>query len=93
MVARVALLLDQHPAWTLTRRSGSATTTSTSVTGRLARSARTSSSTLSPTESARTRRRKLIVNGFIEPIIKQCAMEYPAEMNRLIELQMEGSIS
>jgi Fe-S cluster assembly scaffold protein SufB len=36
---------------------------------------------------------KLIVNGFIEPIIKQLPMEYAVEMNRLIELQMEGSIS
>jgi Fe-S cluster assembly protein SufB len=35
---------------------------------------------------------KLIVNGFIEPIIKQLPMEYAVEMNRLIELQMEGSI-
>jgi hypothetical protein len=35
---------------------------------------------------------KLIVNGFIEPIIKELPMEYAVEMNRLIELQMEGSI-
>jgi Fe-S cluster assembly protein SufB len=35
---------------------------------------------------------KLIVNGFVEPIIKQLPMEYAVEMNRLIELQMEGSI-
>jgi Fe-S cluster assembly protein SufB len=35
---------------------------------------------------------KLIVNGFIEPIIKQLPMEYAVEMNRLVELQMEGSI-
>jgi Fe-S cluster assembly protein SufB len=35
---------------------------------------------------------KLIVNGFIEPIIKQLPMEYAVEMNRLIELQMESSI-
>ena len=34
---------------------------------------------------------KLIVNGFIEPI-KELPMEYAVEMNRLIELQMEGSI-
>ena len=37
-------------------------------------------------------RRKLIVNGFIEPIVKELPMEYAVEMNRLIELQMEGSI-
>jgi Fe-S cluster assembly protein SufB len=35
---------------------------------------------------------KLIVNGFIESIIKELPMEYAVEMNRLIELQMEGSI-
>jgi Fe-S cluster assembly protein SufB len=35
---------------------------------------------------------KLIVNGFIEPITKELPMEYAVEMNRLIELQMEGSI-
>jgi Fe-S cluster assembly scaffold protein SufB len=35
---------------------------------------------------------KLIVNGFIEPIVKELPMEYAVEMNKLIELQMEGSI-
>jgi Fe-S cluster assembly protein SufB len=35
---------------------------------------------------------KTIVNGFIEPIVKELPMEYAVEMNRLIELQMEGSI-
>ena len=35
---------------------------------------------------------KAIVNGFIEPITKELPMEYAVEMNRLIELQMEGSI-
>ncbi len=34
----------------------------------------------------------MIVNGFIEPIVKELPMEYAVEMNRLIELQMEGSI-
>ena len=34
----------------------------------------------------------LIVNGFIEPIVKELPMEYAVELNRLIELQMEGSI-
>lgn len=34
----------------------------------------------------------LIVNGFIEPIIKELPLEYAVEMNRLIELQMEGSV-
>jgi len=35
---------------------------------------------------------KMIVNGFIEPITKELPMEYAVEMNRIIELQMEGSI-
>ena len=35
---------------------------------------------------------KMIVNGFIEPITKELPMEYAVEMNRLNELQMEGSI-
>jgi Fe-S cluster assembly protein SufB len=34
----------------------------------------------------------LIVNGFLEPIIKQLPMEYAVEMNRLIDLEMEGSV-
>lgn len=34
----------------------------------------------------------IIVNGFIEPIIKELPMEYAVEMNRLIELEMEGSV-
>ena len=34
----------------------------------------------------------MIVNGFMEPIIKELPMEYAVEMNRLIQLQMEGSV-
>ncbi len=34
----------------------------------------------------------LLVNGFIEPIIKELPMEYAVEMNRLLELEMEGSV-
>lgn len=34
----------------------------------------------------------MIVNGFIEPIVRQLPMEYAVEMNRLIEMEMEGSI-
>jgi Fe-S cluster assembly protein SufB len=34
----------------------------------------------------------MIVNGFIEPLIRELPMEYAVEMNRLIELQMEGSV-
>ena len=36
--------------------------------------------------------RTMIVNGFIEPFVKQLPMEYAVEMNRLIELEMEGSV-
>jgi Fe-S cluster assembly protein SufB len=34
----------------------------------------------------------MIVNGFIEPLIKELPMEYAVEMNRLIQLQMEGTV-
>ncbi len=34
----------------------------------------------------------MIVSGFIEPFVKELPMEYAVEMNRLIRLQMEGSI-
>ena len=34
----------------------------------------------------------MIVSGFIEPLVKELPMEYAVEMNRLIELQMEGSV-
>ena len=34
----------------------------------------------------------MIVNGFVEPLIKELPMEYAVEMNRLIQLQMEGSV-
>jgi Fe-S cluster assembly protein SufB len=34
----------------------------------------------------------MIVGGFIEPLVKELPMEYAVEMNRLIELQMEGSV-
>ncbi len=34
----------------------------------------------------------MVVNGFIEPITKEIPLEYAIELNRLIELQMEGSI-
>lgn len=41
-----------------------------------------------PEEAARS----LIVNGFIEPIVKELPMEYAAELNRLIQLSMEGAV-
>lgn len=34
----------------------------------------------------------MVVRGFIEPLVKELPMEYAVEMNRLIELQMEGSV-
>jgi Fe-S cluster assembly protein SufB len=34
----------------------------------------------------------LIVAGFIEPLVKELPMEYAVEMNKLIQLQMEGSV-
>jgi Fe-S cluster assembly protein SufB len=34
----------------------------------------------------------MIVNGFFEPFIKELPMEYAVELNRLIQLEMEGSI-
>ncbi len=36
--------------------------------------------------------RAMIVNGFIEPIVRELPLEYAVEMNRLIELEMEGSV-
>lgn len=41
---------------------------------------------------ARGAAESMIVNGFIEPIVKELPLEYAVEMNRLIELQMEGSV-
>lgn len=34
----------------------------------------------------------LIVSGFIEPIVKELPLEYAVELNRLIELEMTGSV-
>jgi Fe-S cluster assembly protein SufB len=34
----------------------------------------------------------MIVNGFIEPVTKELPMEYAVELNRLIQLEMIGSI-
>jgi Fe-S cluster assembly protein SufB len=34
----------------------------------------------------------MIVNGFIEPIAKELPLEYAVELNRLIQLEMEGSV-
>ena len=34
----------------------------------------------------------MVVRGFIEPLVKELPMEYAVELNRLVELQMEGSV-
>jgi Fe-S cluster assembly protein SufB len=34
----------------------------------------------------------LLVNGFIEPITREIPLEYSIELNRLIRLEMEGSV-
>jgi len=34
----------------------------------------------------------MIVNGFIEPIVKELPLEYALELNRLIQLEMIGSV-
>ncbi len=36
--------------------------------------------------------RAMIVNGFIEPIVKELPLEYAVELNRLLSLEMEGSV-
>jgi Fe-S cluster assembly protein SufB len=34
----------------------------------------------------------MVVSGFVEPIVKELPMEFAVEMNRLLALQMEGSV-
>jgi Fe-S cluster assembly protein SufB len=34
----------------------------------------------------------MVVSGFIEPLVKELPMEYAIEMNRLVQLQMSGSV-
>jgi len=34
----------------------------------------------------------MIINGFLEPVTKELPMEYAVELNRLIQLEMEGSV-
>jgi Fe-S cluster assembly protein SufB len=36
--------------------------------------------------------KQLIVSGFIEPITRELPIEYAVELNRLVELEMEGSL-
>ena len=40
------------------------------------------------TEEATT----MVVSGFIEPLVKELPMEYAVEMNKLVQLQMTGSV-
>ena len=35
---------------------------------------------------------KLIVSGFIEPVIRELPIEYAVELNKLIELEIENSV-
>lgn len=39
-----------------------------------------------------TQAETLLINGFIEPIVKELPMEYAVEMNRLLKLEMQGSV-
>jgi Fe-S cluster assembly protein SufB len=34
----------------------------------------------------------MVVAGFIEPLVRELPMEYAVELNRLVQLEMEGSI-
>ena len=36
--------------------------------------------------------RAMVMNGFIDAFVKELPMEYAVEINRLIALEMEGSI-
>jgi Fe-S cluster assembly protein SufB len=36
--------------------------------------------------------KKMIVSGFIDPVIKRLPLEYAVELNKLIELEMEGAV-
>ena len=34
----------------------------------------------------------MIVNGFFSPVVKKLPLEYAGELNKLIEMEMEGSV-
>lgn len=40
----------------------------------------------------RTAAEALLINGFVEPVVKELPMEYAVELNRLIKLEMEGAV-
>jgi Fe-S cluster assembly protein SufB len=35
---------------------------------------------------------QMVVSGFIEPLVEELPLEYAVELNRLVELEMEGSL-
>ena len=57
-----------------------------------ARRTRSSSSTCSSRGLTEEQANAMIVSGFVEPITKELPLEYAIEMNKLIQLQMEGSV-
>ena len=77
----------------VSRRSTSASTTCSSATRpRSRRSARSSCSTCSRRGMPEDEAMAMIVRGFIEPIARELPMEYALELNKLIEMGMEGSV-
>ena len=47
---------------------------------------------LSATGDSEDEAKAMIVRGFVEPISKELPLEYAVELNRLIELELEGTI-
>ena len=41
---------------------------------------------------SKTEAETLIVRGFLEPVVGELPMEYAVELNRLVKLEMEGSV-
>lgn len=36
--------------------------------------------------------RRMVVNGFVEPLVRELPLEYAVELNKLVDLEMDGSI-
>ena len=88
-----ALILDEESRSDTYPTSRSTRTTSTSATRRPSRKiGEEQLFYLKSRGLAEAEATTMIVNGFIEPIVKELPMEYAVELNRLIELQMEGSV-
>ena len=89
-----ALLLDEQRALaTPTRRSRS--TRSRSSIGHEATVSKIGDEQLfylRAAGSTETEAKTMIVNGFFEPFTKELPMEYAVELNRLLQLQMEGAV-